>query len=61
MKYINKIIQNKKSVQSIHPCMPKDGVIHMSDDIAKANGSELNTDAMEGEECSITILLNDIL
>jgi len=61
MKYINKIMQNQKSVQSIHPCPPKAGVIKASCDIGKAHGSELMMDTIEGEGCSITILLNEIL
>jgi len=37
MKYINKIKQNQKSVQSIHPCK---SVIQTSYDIIKAHGGD---------------------
>jgi len=46
MKYINKIKRNRKSVQSVHSCK---SMIHISYDIVKAHGRELNVMTKEGQ------------
>ena len=52
MKYINKIKQNQKSVQSVHPCK---SVIQTSCYIIKAHGAEIKVEMKEGEGTTFII------
>jgi hypothetical protein len=65
MKHNNMLKLNQESVKSFHSCLAGrqacKSVIQTNYDIVKADGGELKVETIEGEGCSITILLNDIL
>lgn len=59
MKYINKVNQNQKSVQSVHPCK---SVIQTYYDIVKAHGGVpmaigMKVETKEGEGSELIIYL----